>query len=161
MGVPVGPYNPEVNNPLPGRRGMARYVAMLMVTAALPACACSRPEPKPVQKDVVVWKRLGEWSGRGDAQTESFIGLTGALRMHWLTKNEAPRGTGRFRLVLQSAISGRDLQEIVDEKGEGEATAYAADDPRVFQVSIQSANVDWSFTVEEAGFGTPGPPQRR
>ena len=74
--------------------------------------------------------------------------------MHWETKNETSRGTGRFRLILQSAISGRDLQEAVNETGVGEGTAYAADDPRVFQISVQSANVDWSFTVEEAIFGS-------
>jgi len=43
----------------------------------------------------------------------------------------------------------------VDEKGVGEGTAYAADDPRVFQFSVESANLDWSFTVEEALFGRP------
>jgi hypothetical protein len=102
----------------------------------------------------VIWKNLGAWSGRGNAQTESFLGLTGALRMHWQTKNEAPRGMGTFRLILQSAISGRALQEPVDEKGLGEGTAYVAEDPRVFYMSVESANLDWSFTVEEALFGS-------
>jgi hypothetical protein len=126
-----------------------------LVAAALLASACGPPPPKPVQKDVVIWKNLGQWSGHGNAQTESLIGLTGALRMHWRTKNESPTGAGTFRLILQSAISGRDLQAPVDEKGVGEGTAYAADDPRVFQFSVESANLDWSFTVEEALFGRP------
>ena len=82
------------------------------------------------------------------------MGLTGALRMHWRTKNEAPKGAGTFRLILQSAISGRALQEPVDEKGLGEGTAYAAEDPRVFYILVESANLDWSFTVEEALFGS-------
>jgi hypothetical protein len=124
------------------------------IAAALVAFACEAPAPGPAPKEVVIWKTLGEWSGRGNAQTESFIGLTGALRMHWRTKNEVPKGTGTFRLILQSAISGRDLQAPVDQKGVGEGTAYAADDPRVFQISVQSANLDWSFTVEEAMFGS-------
>jgi hypothetical protein len=75
-----------------------------------------RAAAKPVPEEVVGWKNLGEWSGRGNAQTESFVGLTGALRMRWRTNNETPQGTGTFRLILQSAISGRDLQETVDEK---------------------------------------------
>jgi hypothetical protein len=75
--------------------------------------------------------------------------------MHWRTKNEVPQGAGTFRLILHSAISGRDLQELVDEKGPGEGTAYAADDPRVFYITVESANLDWSFTVEEALFGRP------
>lgn len=127
-----------------------------LAVGALLASACGGAPPKPAPKEEVVWKSLGEWSGRGNAQTESFIGLTGALRMHWRTNNEAPKGAGRFRLILQSAISGRDLQEIVDEKGLGEGTAYAADDPRVFQISVDSANLDWKFTVEEAVFGSRG-----
>jgi hypothetical protein len=32
-----------------------------------------------------------------------------------------------------------------------------ADDPRVFHVLVESSNVDWSFTVEEAVFGKPSP----
>src|SRR4029450_7056267 len=119
--------------------------------------ACSSPRPEPPRKEVVVWKQLGSGSGRGNAQTESFVGLTGSLRFHWRTTRENPKGQGRFKLVLQSAISGRALQEPVDEEGTGEGTAYAADDPRVFHVVVESANLDWSFTVEEAAFGTASP----
>ena len=136
--------------------------AVALSVAAFLTGACGAPPP-PVQKEVVIWKNLGEWSGRGNAQTESFLGLTGALRMHWQTKNEAPKGAGTFRLILQSAISGRALQETPDEKGLGEGTAYMAEDPRVFYISVESANLDWSFTVEEALFGSvaekPGEPR--
>jgi hypothetical protein len=104
-----------------------------------------------------VWKQLGSWSGRGNAQTESFVGLTGSLRLRWRTTHEEPKGQGRFKLTLQSAISGRSLQEPVDQEGPGEGTAYAADDPRVFHILVESANLDWSFTVEEAAFGTAAP----
>jgi hypothetical protein len=145
----------RVTNGRRGRRRVTRAAIAIPVAWALLAGACGRPPPKPVQKEVVVWKNLGEWSGSGNAQTESFIGLTGALRMHWQTKNEASKGAGTFKLILQSAISGRPLQEPVDETGQGEGTAYAAEDPRAFQISVESANLDWSFTVEEAMFTTP------
>jgi hypothetical protein len=135
------------------RRPRTRFALVLPVAAAVLAAACGDPPAKPVE-EVVVWKQLGEWSGRGSIQTESFVGLTGSLRMHWRTKNEAPAGAGTFRLVLQSAISGRDLQEPVNQSGPGEWTAYVADDPRVFHFLVESSNVDWSFTVEEAMFGT-------
>jgi hypothetical protein len=124
------------------------------VAAVLLAAGCGAPAPKPAQEQVVAWKHLGEWSGRGNAQTESFVGLTGSLRMRWHTKNEAPAGSGTFRLTLNSAISGRPLQETVDEKGPGEGTVYAAEDPRAFYVLVESANLDWSFTVDEAIFGS-------
>jgi hypothetical protein len=139
-----------------------KWLLAVPAAAALLATACGAPPSKPVPKEVVIWKNLGAWSGRGNAQTESFLGLTGALRMHWQTKNEDHEGTGTFRLILQSAISGRALQEPVDEKGLGEGTAYVAEDPRVFYMSVESANLDWSFTVEEALFGSevahPGEP---
>ena len=127
--------------------------ATLLAVLGFLAGACGGTPPKPPQKESVVWKTLGTWSGRGNSQTESFIGLTGALRMTWRTHNETPAGSGRFRLILQSAISGRDLQEVVDEKGQSDGTAYVADDPRVFQITVESANLDWSFSVEEAVFG--------
>ena len=129
-----------------------------LVAAGWLSSGCGTPAAEPVQQEVVVWKKLGEWSGNGNAQTESFIGLTGALRMHWRTKNEAPTGAGTFRLILQSAISGRTLQEPVDETGTGEGTVYVAEDPRGFYMSVESANLDWSVTVEEAVFGSPAGP---
>ena len=119
--------------------------------------ACGDSHPEPARKEVVLWKQLGSWSGHGNAQTESFVGLTGSLRLRWHTTNEKPKGQGRFKLILQSAISGRALQEPVDEMGTGEGTIYTADDPRVFYVTIESAAVDWSFTVEEAAFATTSP----
>ena len=146
-----------VPNRVLARRRAAHYAATMMVAAALLTGACAAPEPKPVQEEAVAWKNLGQWSGRGNTQTESFIGLTGALRMRWRTKNETPAGTGTFRLSLHSAISGRTLQETVDEKGPGEGTAYVAEDPRAFYITVESANLDWSVTVEEAIFGTPAP----
>ena len=146
---------------LPGRRWVTGHAVAMPVAAALLASVCGAPPPKPVPKEVVIWKNLGEWSGRGDAQTESFVGLTGSLRMHWRTKNEVPKAAGTFRLILHSAISGRALQEPVDEKGSGEGTAYTAEDPRVFYITVESANLEWSFTVEEALFGRPGTPASR
>ena len=137
------------------RRGTGTSAGLALVLALASAVlfgACARPEPE--RKEVVLWKQLGSWSGRGDASTESFIGLTGSLRFRWRAINEEPRGQGRFKLILQSAISGRDLQEPVDQTGPGEGTAYAADDPRLFRLVVESANLDWWFTVEEAAFGT-------
>jgi hypothetical protein len=132
-----------------------RSVLSGFVVAGCLASACGQPSAKQApQQELVFWKQLGKWSGRGNTQTESFLGLTGALRMHWQTKNESPQGTGTFLMVLRSAISGRELQNPVDQRGVGEGTAYVAEDPRAFYVTIESANVDWSFTVEEAMFGS-------
>ena len=144
----------DVANWLLAGRRMIHHTVTVPLAAALLTAACGAPPGKPVPEEVVGWKNLGEWSGHGNAQTESFVGLTGALRMRWRTNNETPKGAGTFRLILQSAISGRDLQETVDAKGPGEGTAYAAEDPRAFQITVDSKNLDWSFTVEEAIFGS-------
>ena len=142
-----------VANGLVARCFLPHRILAGAVAVVLLGAGCGAPPPKPAQEQVVAWKNLGQWSGRGNAQTESFVGLTGSLRMRWHTKNEAPEGGGTFRLTLNSAISGRPLQETVDEKGPGEGTVYAAEDPRAFYVLVESANLDWSFTVEEAIFG--------
>ena len=140
----------------PERGTWQAAIAIVLATSSM-ALGCAAAPAQPVAKEVVIWKNLGEWSGRGDTQTESFVGLTGALRMHWQTKNESTAGAGRFRMILHSAISGRDLQVTVDETGPGEGTEYTAEDPRVFYITIESANLDWSFTVEEAMFGSQAP----
>jgi len=144
---------PDVAKWALARRWTIHQAVTLPLAAVLLTAACGAPPAKSVPEEVVAWQNLGEWSGRGNAQTESFVGLTGSLRMRWRTKNEVPAGTGTFRLILQSAISGRDLQQTVDETGPGEGTAYAAEDPRAFQITVESKNLDWSFTVEEAIFG--------
>ena len=134
---------------------VVQRVLAASVAATLLSGGCSRPPAREVSREeVVVWKPLGSWSGRGNLQTESFVGLTGSLRMHWQTKNESPKGKGSFRLILHSAVSGRELQEPVDHQGVGEGTEYVAEDPRVFFLSAESSNLDWSFSVEEAVFGS-------
>ena len=136
----------------------AQRVLAVSVAATLLSCGCSRAPVREVSREeAVVWKPLGSWSGRGNLQTESFVGLTGSLRMHWQTKNESPKGKGTFRLILHSAVSGRELQEPVDHQGVGEGTEYVAEDPRVFFLSAESSNLDWSFSVEEAVFGSRAP----
>jgi hypothetical protein len=134
-----------------GYRGRAFGFALAF---AILTVACRQTRPEPEKKEVVIWKQLGSWSGHGNAQTESFLGLTGSLRLRWTTTNEKPKGQGKFKLILQSAISGRALQEPVDHEGPGEGTVYTADDPRVFYISVESTSLDWSFTVEEAAFAT-------
>jgi len=111
-------------------------------------------QPVPAAKQVVVWHAMGSWSGRGNAQTESFNSETGSLRVRWQTNNEASADAVAFRLTAHSAISGRPLQVAVDYHGVGRGTAYIAEDPRVFYIVVESANIDWSFTVEEGVMGT-------
>ena len=128
-----------------GQRSKDVWLAFVILSAV----ACHRPTEKP-REPQVAWHRLGSWSGVGSLQTESFESGSGSLRVQWKTVNEAAPGTGTFRLAFHSSISGRELQVAVDRKGTGADTAYVQQDPHVFFAKVESANLEWSFTVDEA-----------
>lgn len=101
------------------------------------------------------WHTLGNWSGRGHIQTESFDVTTGALRLTWAARPAtAPKkpgqGPDRLRVVLHSAISGRALQTVVDHAGAGAGTAFFEDEPRVSYLVVEADGVEWSLELEEA-----------
>jgi outer membrane biogenesis lipoprotein LolB len=100
------------------------------------------------------WRQVGSWSGHGDTQTESFSSDSGTLRVRWKTTHEPSPGGGQFRLTAHSAISGRTLQLAVESQGTGQGTSYVNQDPHVFYMVVESADLDWAFTVEEAVPGT-------
>jgi hypothetical protein len=118
--------------------------------AALFGLTGCRQLPKAAPKSEVAWHRLGAWSGVGSLQTESFESGTGSLRVQWKTANETVPGKGTFRLAFHSSISGRELQVAVERNGVGADTAYVQQDPHVFFAKVESANIEWSFSVDEA-----------
>ena len=124
---------------------------------ALVSGACGRRENKrsPPTARTVAWRQLGSWSGRGSAQTESFTSDTGTLRVRWeanpaSTTGATPASSGVFRLDAHSAISGRLLQQVVDQAGAGRGIGYVQQDPHTFYVVVESTQLNWQFTVEEA-----------
>ena len=137
-------------------------LGLLLTTAAIGVSDGRRAVPaRAATREVVVWRSIGSWSGRGNTQTGSFTSDTGSLRVRWQTGHEVRPGEGRFRLTLHSAISGRPLVRAVDRRGVGADTAYLGEDPRVFYVVVDSAGVEWSFTIDEGiGARTIGAPAR-
>ncbi len=111
--------------------------------------AAATPPGSPTHDDVI-WEHLGDWTGKGSSQTESFTGATGAFRIKWQTRAAAPGVEGTFLLTIHSAISGRPLQVAVDQRGPGADTAYVNEDPRVFFAVVEAENLEWSFSVDEA-----------
>jgi hypothetical protein len=108
-------------------------------------------EPQPGgPRDTIIWHKLGEWSGAGNLQTETFTCDSGGLRLRWETRSEARPGAGRFTLSVHSAVSGRPLDTPVDHRGVGRDTAYFSDDPRIMYVVVESKDIEWSFIVDEA-----------
>jgi hypothetical protein len=130
----------------------------LIVALTVVAAGCGT-QATPAPKEVVIWRNIGSWTGHGPAQTEAFIGETGALRLLWETKNEAASGQGIFRATVHSAVSGRPLVVAIDHHSIGRDTAYIQEDPRSFYLVVDSANVDWAITVEEAIAGTVSEPE--
>jgi hypothetical protein len=130
-------------------------LAVGLVAVAVASSACGpRADHKPQDTARgVVWRPLGSWSGRGSLQTESFTSETGALRVRWETRlpeSDTPLAPGQFRLNAHSAISGRLLQPIVEQAGAGSGVGYVQQDPHVFYVVVESSQLNWTFTVEEA-----------
>ena len=121
----------------------------------------SQPSPPAAHDEIVVWHKLGSWSGRGDAQTESFQSDSGALRVRWETRGAGRTDAERFRLTLQSAISGRPLAVAADARGAGSGEALIPETPRAVYAFVESAAVDWTFIVEEGIVGTLPEPARR
>ena len=104
---------------------------------------------------VATTRALGTFAGRGD-QTIGIVSESGRLRVTWETRNEQPPGTGTFRLALHSAVSGRPIELITEQRGERHGSREVSDDPRPYNLMVESANLDWSFSVEEIVAAPPG-----
>jgi hypothetical protein len=142
-------------------RRITRRVFVALV-GGLTASAC-RGQARPAAetpRQVVVWRVIGSWSGRGNRQTESFTSDTGTLRIRWATRNEDTGGAGTFRVTAHSAISGRLLEQVVDHHGTGGGLGYVNQDPHVFYLMVESDRLDWTLSVEEAATGTVTGPSR-
>jgi hypothetical protein len=119
---------------------------------------CDRTPP-PAPQIVGRVRALGTWQGRGN-QTVGFTSESGRFQVSWTTTGESPPGGGTFRLAVHSAVSGRPIQLIADHRGEGSGTTRVDDDPRPYNAMIESANVDWSVTIEEVVGAYTAPPSR-
>jgi hypothetical protein len=122
---------------------------LLGLLAAIAIAGC-RERPQPAPKEIVVWRQVGSWSGRGDRQTESFTSDTGGFRVRWATTNETTPGAGRLKVIFRSGDSGREIIEAVDVRGvDSDEEVVAAERPRWYYLTIDSANVDWIVSVDE------------
>jgi hypothetical protein len=117
--------------------------------AALSFAGC-RNRAQPAERELTTWKPVGSWSGRGDKQTETFTSDNGGFRVTWATKNETVPGEGRLKVIFRSGDSGRPIIDAVDARGEDhDVEIVSAERPRWYYLTIESANVDWTVTVDE------------
>jgi hypothetical protein len=126
---------------------------ILVSVLLLAAAGCGSKPRQEVQHNQVGWRPIGKWSGRGDTQTESFNIESTQWRIKWETKSAASPGAGSFHVVVHSAVSGRPIQDAVNQQGNGHGVAYVTEDPRLYHLVIDSGGVDWSIAVEEAVVG--------
>ena len=126
------------------------FARLLLLVPLVLVTACRSQPSRLHTNEVVIWRQVGSWSGRGDRQTETFTSDNGGFRVHWETKHEAPPDAGRLRVVFRSGDSGREIIEAIDARGAGSGTEeVAAERPRWYYLTIESANVDWTVTVDE------------
>jgi hypothetical protein len=119
-----------------------------VVVGAVLLCACGSSTPSAKPNHVASYRLVGQWEGKGD-MTLGDVNSEGQFRLRWETHGEDPKGAGRFRLTIRSGVSGRTLQIAADHKGEGAGVVDFADSPRTYDFLVESANVLWSFTVED------------
>jgi len=124
-------------------------LALLIVLACVLSGCRQQPAPAPKAREVVVWREVGSWSGRGNLKSQNFTSDTGGFRVRWETKNESPPGTGTLKVVFRSGDSGRPIMEAVDARGVGKDEVEVADNLRWYYLTIESANVEWSVAVDE------------
>jgi len=118
----------------------------------LVAASCTR-SVSPKEERVAVTRAVGSWQGRGNS-TIGVVSDTGRFHISWQARNEQPGGSGTFRLAVHSAVSGRPIQLITEQRGEGGGSADFADDPRPYNLMIDSTNLDWSVSVDEVVVAT-------
>jgi hypothetical protein len=135
---------------------MSRWALLLVVVAVVavaPRLRWAESESKSNER-VIVWQRVGSWSGTGSRQTESFASGTGVLRVHWeATGGELYSPARRFpafRLTARSAISGRLLQQVVDHAGPGSGVSYVQQNPHTFYIIIEASDMNWTITIDDA-----------
>lgn len=133
---------------------------MLVLLAVGVGGACDAPpeavvaatQVSPATPRTLFWHDLGDWSGRGSRQTESFDVTTGSLRFSWETAEASGTpedGSGHLRVSLHSAISGRPLQTLVDARGAARGDVRFATEPRVAYLLVESTGITWSVRLEE------------
>ena len=93
-------------------------------------------------------RSAGSWQGRGNA-TLGFVSDSGRLRITWQARNDAGPAPGTLRVTVHSAVSGRPLKVVVDHQGAGSGVETFDDDPRAYNLMVESANLDWSISVDE------------
>src|SRR5262245_38352270 len=119
---------------------------LLAATCLSPACTASS-SPAPRQLSTVA-RQVGSWQGNGN-KTIGFASESGIFRVNWKARSQHRETSGTFLLTIRSAISGRPIQVVADHQGDGGGSVDFRDDPRLYDLVVDSTGADWSIVVEE------------
>lgn len=121
----------------------ARGVLLLLLTAA---ASCGQPE-RPSAPPAVTTRPAGWWEGSGN-RTIGFVSETGRFRVTWDARADGASAPGPFRLTVNSAVSGRPIQVLADTEGESRGSTDVYDDPRPYNLMIESSGLAWTVSVD-------------
>lgn len=131
-------------------------IALVSVPGLFPACSSASSPPQ--RQGVTIARQVGSWQGTGN-RTIGFASESGIFRVSWKARDRHPPASGSFLLTIRSAISGRPIQVVADHHGDGSGSIDFSDDPRLYDLVVDSADADWSIAVEElAGVPASEPP---
>lgn len=127
----------------------------MALTFVMALADCGRHQ-EPVPAHVPVVQQMGTWEGTG-TQTLALVSQSGQFRIRWQARPEPGHdpAAGTFKLTVHSGVSGRPLREIVDHRGPGEGAVNFVDDPRPFDLMVESSGLVWSVTVDETVLARP------
>jgi hypothetical protein len=129
-----------------------RFPTLLTTVGLVITMACSGESPS-TPRDIVGWRPLGTFSGRGNLQTETFTSDTGSFRVHW--RLTAASADATLHVVFRSADSGNPIIDAVNQRGSGEGIAsVSAERPRWYYLGVESTGGEWSVRIEEPLIGT-------
>ena len=127
---------------------MAHSIRLLLVfTMAAASCTPAPVEP-PRERAPVTSRQLGSWNGDSNT-TLGFVSESGSFRINWTVQNKDNARPGTFLLTLRSGISGRVLKVIADHKSAGGGSVEFGDDPRLYELLVESSGTNWSISAEE------------
>jgi len=155
--------------PLPALRIPTRGRAVVVVIAGLVVLVIGAVNAAPPQRQVAEpkvaeskgaseapppakapeWTRIASWDGSGIKDTESFETTSREWRVSWKTSREAFAGAGILQLYVHNADDGGLVSLAANKQGAGEDVSYVRTKPGRYYVKINSANVDWSVSIEE------------
>jgi hypothetical protein len=129
------------------------YLLMALVIAVAGGCGGPEPPARAERTAPRTTNQLGSWKGEG-SRTLGFVSESGSFRVSWTAQNKDNAHPGDFVLTLRSGISGRILKVIADHHSASAGSVEFGDDPRLYELVVDSSGINWAISVEEASTGS-------